>query len=124
MTTVDVDEDNLPRYPPRLRLITGGNGTPPPTGDDWLSKLNKKAVFSCKLRSQPNLDVLLVLQVVYKHAKTILLGDALNSQPLMAVDPVEFSKKYTKHELIEEGGEDHLKDNEPATSETNPEEEV
>lgn len=88
---------------PRLRLITGGKGPPDSGGDDWLSPLKKGAVFACKEKRNP-VDLILY-GISFKHTKTIVLFDALGLGPPKPVDPVEFSKKYLLHEVIEEGGQ-------------------
>lgn len=92
---------------PKLRLLQGGKGppidnTPHP---DWLSPLKVGAVFSCKKKGQAENYVLGLLIIVFKHAKTIILADGLNSQPRVPVDPVEFCKRHDLFEVIEEGGE-------------------
>lgn len=86
---------------PRLRLITGGKG-PPTTGSDWLSALKRGAVFTCKRKGLPDLELLII---AFKHAKTIVLVDGLNQSPRKAWDPVEFCKLYSLFEIIEEGGQ-------------------
>lgn len=90
-----------------FRVLRGGKGPPEFTGggEDWLSKLEKNAVFTCLQKGQSEKYVLSLLIVLFKHTKTVVIGDALNGSSRMAVDPVEFCKKHTFFELIEEGGE-------------------
>lgn len=88
---------------PRLKLITGGKGTPPTGGINWLRGLNKGAAFSCKKKG--NTDLLDLFIVAFKHNRTMILVDGLNNNVRFAVDPEDFCKKYSLFEVIEEGGE-------------------
>lgn len=92
---------------PMLRLLRGGKGPPSDNTPhpDWLSPLKVGAVFSCSKKGQAENYVLGLLIVVFKHGKTVILSDGLNNQPRVAVDPVEFCKRHTLFEVIEEGGE-------------------
>jgi len=84
------------------KVITGGKGPSEPS-DNWLSSLAKGAVFSCKLRGN-DVDCE-VYGISFKHAKTIILFNALGTGPVRAVDPVEFCRRYKKYEILEVGGE-------------------
>lgn len=91
------------QQPPMLRLVSGGKGPPEVTGENWLINLNKNCVFACKENGK-EVDLEL-LRLVFKHNKTCIVADALNSAPARAVDPVAFCKRYKKFEIVEEGGE-------------------
>lgn len=89
----------------RFKVIQGGKGgtQPPNNHDNWLINLSKGCVFSCKENGKEvDLDI---LRVVFKHEKTVIVADALNSQPARAVDPEGFCKRHKLFEILEEGGE-------------------
>jgi len=97
MTNADEEEVKYPK----LRLLQGGKG-PPITGDNWLKDLKKGAVFTCKPKGS---GVLMLYIIAFKHTKSMILVDGLNNGPRIAVDPVEFCRLHSFFELIEEGGE-------------------
>lgn len=101
--TTEKDEPMKPQ--PRLKLITGGNNTPPSGGINWLRGLNKGAAFACKRKGQ--LELLDLYIVAFKHDKTVILVDGLNNNVRLPVDPEEFCKKYSLFELIDDG-DSHL----------------
>ena len=103
MTNADEEEVKYPK----LRLLQGGKG-PPITGDNWLKDLKKGAVFTCKPKGS---GVLMLYIIAFKHTKSMILVDGLNNGPRIAVDPVEFCRLHSFFELIEEGGERHVGDN-------------
>lgn len=103
MTMVETTEEEAKMaVKPMLRLVSGGKGPPEVTGENWLINLQKNCVFSCKENGK-EVDLEL-LRLVYKHGKTCIVADALNSAPARAVDPVAFCKRYRHFETIEEGG--------------------
>ena len=107
LTEILEDKEKEPSKP-QLRVITGGKGTPEGPSDNWLIKLNKGSVFSCK-RKGVVVDLELY-GISFKHTKTIVLFNALGTSPPRAVDPVEFCKHYDKFEVIDEGGEEPPKE--------------
>jgi hypothetical protein len=100
MTVTDTEKDEPL---PMLRLITGGKGNPPSKGNNWLKDLQKNSVFTCKKKgTHAELELYIV---AFKHEKTMVLVDGLNSNPRRAVDPEGFCNLYSLFEIIEEGGE-------------------
>lgn len=110
MTAVEQLEDSHPK--PVLRLLRGGKGPPGDNtpGEDWMSKLPVGSVFACRKKGQVENFALMVLQIVFKHDKTIVISDSLNNNPYAAVDPVEFSKRHEFFELINKGEADNAHD--------------
>lgn len=99
----NVEEDAKEEKYPHLRLMQGGKGPPDaPLINNWLSKLQKNAVFSCKDRQNNGMVNIYIL--VFKHPKTYVLADALGNGPRIAVDE-DWCKRFSLLELIEEGGE-------------------
>lgn len=104
MTIVETtEEEEKVLQKPMLRLVSGGKGPPDNLGENWLINLQKNCVFACKENGK-EVDLEL-LRLVFKHNKTCIVADALNSAPARAVDPVAFCKRYKHFETIEEGGE-------------------
>lgn len=106
----ETDELVTTKYP-HLRTLKGGKG--PPTDinkTDWMSDLNVGAVFSCRKKGQTENYALMMLQITYKHDKTVIISDAINNNPYAAVDPVEFCKRHDLHELIDNGENTQPKD--------------
>ena len=105
MSVAEMDEKE--HTYPTLRLLRGGKGPPSDNTPhpDWLSPLKAGAVFTCRKKGQAENYALMMLQIMFKHAKTIIIGDALNNNPYAPIDPVEFCKKHDLFEVIEEGGE-------------------
>lgn len=99
----DMSESEHPY--PTLRLIRGGKGPPednnPPA--DWLSPLPIGSVFACRKKGQPEKYALMMLQILFKHVKTIIVSDALNSNPNAPIDAAEFCKCHELVEIIQEG---------------------
>lgn len=99
----ETDELKTTKYP-HLRTLRGGKGPPTDTNKiDWMSELNVGAVFSCRKKGQSENYALMMLQLMFKHDKTVIISDSLNAHPYAAVDPVEFSKRHDLHELIDNG---------------------
>ena len=102
MTNAETDEEKVV---PTLRLLQGGKGPPINTeGKDWLTPLKKGAIFSCEGKGQ-NLYTLKLFRIVFKHTKTVILADALGNSITEAVNPITFCKLHNLFEVIEEGGE-------------------
>ena len=92
---------------PVLRLLRGGKGPPSDySGKDWMSPLNIGAVFTCRKKGQTENYALMLLQIVFKHDKSVVIADSLNSNPYAIVDPVEFCKRHEFFELINNGDTD------------------
>lgn len=88
---------------PGFKLARGGKGPPDaPLINNWLTKLNKGTVFSCKDRQ--NNGTVSVLRLEFKHDKTYIVADALNGGPYLPVDE-DFCKRFSLLEIIKEGGE-------------------
>jgi hypothetical protein len=101
------DELVTTKYP-HLRTLRGGKGPPADTfNSNWMSDLNVGAVFSCRKKGQSENYALMMLQIMFKHDKTVIISDSLNANPYAAVDPVEFSKRHDLHELIDNGEPDN-----------------
>lgn len=103
MTVAEQLEDTPAK--PVLRLLRGGKGPPSDSTPvaDWLSPMEVGTVFTCRKKGQAENFSLMLLQVIFKHAKSIVIADSLNSNPYAIVDPVEFSKRHELFETISEG---------------------
>lgn len=110
MTNVEALEDDRPR--PQLKLLRGGKGPPSDNTpvDNWLSSLSIGAVFTCRKKGQSENYVLMMLQIVFKHDKSIIVADAIGNNPYAAIDPVEFCKRHELFEIIQQGEADNAHD--------------
>lgn len=104
--TMTIVEELLQDRPkPQLRLLRGGKGPPEDNtpGKDWMSPLETGTVFSCRKKGQAEDYALMMLQIMFKHDKTIIIADAMNNNPYAAVDPAAFCKRHDLFEIIQQG---------------------
>lgn len=97
MLTVNYKDEEVPMAP-KLQLITGGKGTTPPTGENWLSNLNKGTAFACKEKG--NTKQIFIYIISFKHTKTVVLVNAIENNERFAVDPEDFCKRYSLFEIL------------------------
>lgn len=83
-----------------LRVLRGGKGPPLSGGINWLNGLKKGTAFTCKKKG--NTDNLDFFVIAFKYEHSIILVSALDNNYRQVVDPEEFCKKYSFHELIAE----------------------
>lgn len=89
---------------PKLRLLRGGKGPPIDTGGtNWMDDLPVDSVFSCRKKGQSEKYALMMLQIIYKHVKTVIVSDALNNNPNAPIDALEFCKCHELVEVIQKG---------------------
>lgn len=114
--TTPEEAEVRPAWTPRV--IRGGKGPPEDNNPtkDWLSPLEAGCVFSCRQKGKAENYSLMILQIIFKHAKTIVLADSLNSNPYVAVDPMEFCKRHEFFELINNGEAECPQSTDPSTS--------
>jgi hypothetical protein len=107
MTSVEAieEEAKMEHTYPTLRLLRGGKGPPSDDGpkENWMKDLEVGTVFSCRKKGQSENYALMMLQLCFKHDKTYIIADSLNSNPYAAIDPIEFCKRHDFFELIEKG---------------------
>jgi hypothetical protein len=89
---------------PKLRLLRGGKGPPSDTGGpNWMAELAVGSVFSCRKKGQSEKFALMMLQILFRHARTIIVSDALNNNPNIPIDEIEFCKCHELVEVISQG---------------------
>lgn len=81
-----------------LRVMRGGKGPPLGGGINWLNGLEKGTAFTCKRKG--NSDTLDFFVIAFKYDRSIILVSALDNNQRFVVDPEDFCKKYSFHELI------------------------
>jgi hypothetical protein len=86
---------------PKLSVITGGRGG---SGHDWLSPLRRYSIFLAKeQRSEIDLFEYHVLFIGENSRLLQLVQDGKDTKHW--VDPIEFCKRFTCHEIMYEGEE-------------------
>lgn len=109
-----LDTSGQTEITPTLRLLRGGKGPPIDTGGtNWMDDLPVGSVFSCRKKGQPEKYALMMLQIIYKHVKTVIVADALNNNPNAPIDAVEFCKCHELVEVIERGDNSHREKGDP-----------
>jgi hypothetical protein len=72
-----------------------------------MASLEVGTVFSCRKKGQSEKFALMMLQILFKHAKTVIISDALNNNPNVPIDEAEFCKCHELVEVINKGEPDN-----------------